>query len=81
MRTPRADLDLRIKSGAAITCDLSTRVAGAGRETHAPGTGARALDLRPMGARRRWRRRLTYLGFALAIAIPWLLLLADQLPE
>ena len=78
MRKPGVDLDLRIKAGAALTCDLSTRVGA----THAlreiePVVGL--TDFALVDAERPWLRRVAHVAVAVAIAIPWVLFLTDQL--
>lgn len=80
-RLSPADLDLRIKAGAAFACDLSTRVKGPGDAGgHHASRVTRIVDSSLTGSDTHpWLRGFVYLGFALAIAIPWVLLFADQL--
>jgi hypothetical protein len=80
INAPATDLDLRIKAGAALTCDLSTRVRGSNPTDASASRPVRSIDLVPSGVTdRSWLRALVYVVFAIAIAIPWALLLADQL--
>jgi hypothetical protein len=78
MRKPTVDLDLRIKAGAALTCDLSTRV-GAANAIHEIEPSTRLVALALVDEERSWLRRIAYVAFAVAIAIPWVLFLTDQL--
>jgi hypothetical protein len=80
-KAPSTDFDLRIKAGAALTCDLSTRMRAANvtadASTRRPN---RSLDLALSdSAAGPWFRAILYVAFALAIAVPWVLLLANQL--
>jgi hypothetical protein len=80
--SPRAgdiDRELRIKATAALRRDFGARVdARRGDRAHTtvhPSVPAALVApiLRP------WLRVVIYVGFAVAIALPWLLLLADPL--
>jgi hypothetical protein len=77
-----SDLDLRIKAGAALTCELSARV---GTGTSLPSSAKRITVYTGSAQSRRgerlWRRRIIYLAFAIAITIPWVLLLVGQFFE
>jgi hypothetical protein len=80
-KAPSTDLDLRIKAGSALTCDLSGRVYGADVSADPSASRPdRSIDL-VFGdtARHPWVRPVLYAAFTLAIAIPWVLLLSDQL--
>lgn len=76
MRRGATDLDLRIKAGAALTCDLSTRVAAASAREPEPADAF--ADVAISDAEHPRLRIVAYLCFALAIALPWVLFLTDQ---